>query len=122
MQLQKKIFILFVFMLTANSGLFAQQVYLIIQGSSDIETNYLKRHLNDSVFLNGQDAENALKELEFTLIKNGYLSLQRGNIQKKDSLHLVEFDLGKKIDSIKITFNPEQKLLLKDLADIQEPY
>lgn len=122
MQLQKKILILFVFMLTANSGLFAQQVYLIIQGSSDIETNYLKRHLNDSVFLNGQDAENALKELEFTLIKNGYLSLQRGNIQKKDSLHLVEFDLGKKIDSIKITFNPEQKLLLKDLADIQEPY
>lgn len=122
MQLQKKIFILFVFMLTTNSGLFAQQVYLIIQGSSDIETNYLKRHLNDSVFLNGQDAENALKELEFTLIKNGYLSLQRGNIQKKDSLHLVEFDLGKKIDSIKITFNPEQKLLLKDLADIQEPY
>ncbi len=122
MQLQKKIFILFVFMLTANSGLFAQQVYLIIQGSSDIETNYLKRHLNDSVFLNGQDAENALKELEFTLIKNGYLSLQRGNIQKKDSLHLVEFDLGKKIDSIKITFNPEQKLLLKDLAYIQEPY
>ena len=122
MQLQKKIFILFVFMLTANSGLFAQQVYLIIQGSSDIETNYLKRHFNDSVFLNGQDAENALKELEFTLIKNGYLSLQRGNIQKKDSLHLVEFDLGKKIDSIKITFNPEQKLLLKDLAYIQEPY
>lgn len=113
MQLQKKIFILFVFMLTASNSLYAQQIYLKVKGSTENESTFLKLHLTDSVFMNGQDAEHSLNQLQERLKNKGFLQHQITSAQKKDSLYIVQFELGKKTDSIKIHFKEHIELLQK---------
>src|SRR5690606_28923944 len=113
MQLSKKIFYLFFLILTASNSLYAQQIHLKVKASSKDESIYLKQQLTDSVFMNGQDAENSLNQLQQRLKNNGFLQHQITSTQKKDSLYIVQFDLGKKTDSIKIHFKEHIELLQK---------
>src|SRR5690554_609442 len=113
MQLQKNILILFVFIFMINSSFYAQQIHLKVKASSKDESFYLKQHLTDSVFMNGQDVERSLSQLQERLKNKGFLQHQITSTQKKDSLYIVQFDLGKKTDSIKIHFKEHIELLQK---------
>src|SRR5690606_40655028 len=111
MPFPKKIFYLFFLILTGSNRLHAQQIYLKVNGKSPQETAYLKQNINDSIFGNGQDLEKELHSLQNTLKSNGYFYQKMTSTEKKDSLYLVQFDLGKKTDSLKINFNQHQAKL-----------
>lgn len=121
MQLQKQIFLLFVFILTASNSLYAQQIYLKVKGSTENESTFLKLHLTDSVFMNGQDAERSLNQLQEHLKSEGFLHHQITSTQKQDSLYVVQFDLGIKTDSVKIHFK-ENIELLQELLNIEQTF
>lgn len=95
----------------ASNRLHAQQIYLKVNGKSPQETAYLKQNIKDSIFGNGQDLEKELHSLQNTLKSNGYFYQKMTSTEKKDSLYLVQFDLGKKTDSLKINFNQHQAKL-----------
>src|SRR5690606_11622064 len=121
MQLSKKFFYLFFLILVASNSLYAQQIHLKVKASSKDESVYLKQHLTDSVFMNGQDAEKSLNQLQERLKSNGFLQHQITSTQKKDSLYIVQFDLGKKTDSIKIHFK-EHIELLQELLNTEQTF
>lgn len=122
MRFSKKLLIyiygLFFLLLTSNR-LFAQQIYLKVRGIDQKESVFLKQHVKDSVFFNGQDVENSLMSLQDFLRTNGYLHYKITSTQKKDSLYLVQFDLGTKTDSLKIHFKQHHDVL-KTLLNITE--
>mgnify|MGYP000898971774 CR=1 FL=1 len=99
------------FFFAASNRLYAQQVYLKVNGKSPQETAFLKQNIKDSIFGNGQDLEKELHSLQNGLKSNGYFYQQIVSSEKKDSLYLVQFDLGKKTDSLKINFNQHQSKL-----------
>ncbi|HUH25139.1 MAG TPA: ShlB/FhaC/HecB family hemolysin secretion/activation protein, partial [Flavobacterium sp.] len=107
------------FFLVAGNRLHAQQIYLKVHGINQKESVFLKQHLKDSLFTNGQEVENSLTSLQEFLRTNGYLHYKITSTQKKDSLYLVDFDLGIKTDSLKIHFKQKQELL-KELLNISE--
>src|SRR5690554_7302414 len=94
MQLSKKFFYLFFLILAASNSLHAQQIHLKVKASSNDESIYLKQQLTDSVFMNGQDAEHSLNQLQERLKSEGFLHHQITSTQKQDSLYVVQFDLG----------------------------
>lgn len=104
----------------ASNRLHAQQIYLKVNGKSPQETAYLKQNIKDSIFGNGQDLEKELHSLQNTLKSNGYFYQKMTSTEKKDSLYLVQFDLGKKTDSLKINFN-KHETQLKSILQINKP-
>src|SRR5690554_3124995 len=121
MQLSKKFFYLFFLILAASNSLYAQQIHLKVKASSNDESIYLKQQLTDSVFMNGQDAEHSLNQLQERLKSEGFLHHQITSTQKQDSLYVVRFDLGIKTDSVKIHFK-ENIELLQELLDIEQTF
>src|SRR5690554_1165094 len=105
MQLQKKIFYLFFFTLVIGNSMYAQQIYLKVKGHTESETSFLKVHHTDSVFTTGQEVEQSLYQLQERLKNIGFLQHQITSTQRKDSLYIAHFNLGKKHDSLKIYFN-----------------
>ncbi len=101
MLFSKKIFYLLFLILTTSCSLYAQQIYLKVNGKNINETSFLKQNIKDSIFNNGQEVETKLIFLQDFLRTNGYLYHQITSAEKKDSLYLVHFDLGKKTDSLK---------------------
>ncbi len=120
MLFSKKIFYLLFLILTTSCSLYAQQIYLKVNGKNINETSFLKQNIKDSIFNNGQEVETKLIFLQDFLRTNGYLYHQITSAEKKDSLYLVHFDLGKKTDSLKINFNKHQAQL-KSILQINEP-
>lgn len=120
MLFSKKIFYLLFLILATSSRLYAQQIYLKVHGKNTIETSFLKQNIKDSIFNNGQEVETQLIFLQDFLRTNGYLYHQITSAEKKDSLYLVHFDLGKKTDSLKINFN-KHEAQLKSILQINEP-
>jgi len=104
----------------ASNRLHAQQIYLKVNGKLPQETAYLKQNIKDSIFGNGQDLEKELHSLQNTLKSNGYFYQKMTSTEKKDSLFLVQFDLGKKTDSLKINFN-KHETQLKSILQINKP-
>lgn len=121
MQLSKKFFYLFFLILAASNSLYAQQIHLKVKASSNDESIYLKQQLTDSVFMNGQDAEHSLNQLQERLKSEGFLHHQITSTQKQDSLYVVRFDLGIKTDSVKIHFK-ENIELLQELLNIEQTF
>ena len=121
MQLSKKFFYLFFLILAASNSLYAQQIHLKVKASSNDESIYLKQQLTDSVFMNGQDAEHSLNQLQERLKSEGFLHHQITSTQKQDSLYVVQFDLGIKTDSVKIHFK-ENIELLQELLNIEQTF
>ena len=125
MQLLNKHFFLllciFLMLVTHSNSLYAQQIHLKVKGASEKESTYLKQHLTDSVFMTGQDAENSLNQLQKLLETKGFLHQQITATQRKDSLYIVQFDLGKKTDSIKIHFK-EHIELLQELLNTEQTF
>lgn len=119
MLFSKKIFYLLFLILATSSRLYAQQIYLKVHGKNTIETSFLKQNIKDSIFNNGQEVETKLIFLQDFLRTNGYLYHQITSAEKKDSLYLVHFDLGKKTDSLKINFN-KHEAQLKSILQINE--
>lgn len=120
MLFSKKFFYLLFLILATSSRLYAQQIYLKVNGKNTNETSFLKQNIKDSIFNNGQEVETKLIFLQDFLRTNGYLYHQITSAEKKDSLYLVNFDLGKKTDSLKINFNKHQAQL-KSILQINEP-
>lgn len=120
MMFSKKFFYLLFLILATSSRLYAQQIYLKVNGKNTSETSFLKQNIKDSIFNNGQEVETKLIFLQDFLRTNGYLYHQITSAEKKDSLYLVNFDLGKKTDSLKINFNKHQAQL-KSILQINEP-
>ncbi|SFN70167.1 Outer membrane protein assembly factor BamA [Paenimyroides ummariense] len=120
MLFSKKIFYLLFLILATSTRLYAQQIYLKVNGKNTSETSFLKQNIKDSIFNNGQEVETKLIFLQDFLRTNGYLYHQITSAEKKDSLYLVNFDLGKKTDSLKINFNKHQAQL-KSILQINEP-
>jgi len=120
MLFSKKIFYLLFLILATSSRLYAQQIYLKVNGKNTSETSFLKQNIKDSIFNNGQEVETKLIFLQDFLRTNGYLYHQITSAEKKDSLYLVNFDLGKKTDSLKINFN-KHEAQLKSILQINEP-
>ena len=121
----KKIYLIYIvsyFLLcfTTLNALYSQQIYLKVNGKNTNETSFLKQNIKDSIFNNGQEVETKLIFLQDFLRTNGYLYHQITSAEKKDSLYLVHFDLGKKTDSLKINFNKHQAQL-KSILQINEP-
>src|SRR5690606_38292644 len=119
MLFSKKIFYLLFLILTTSCSLYAQQIYLKVNGKNINETSFLKQNIKDSIFNNGQEVETKLIFLQNVLKSNGYLYHQITSAEKKDSLYLVHFDLGKKTDSLKINFN-KHEAQLKSILQINE--
>ena len=119
MLFSKKIFYLLVLIHTTSCSLYAQQIYLKVNGKNINETSFLKQNIKDSIFNNGQEVETKLIFLQNVLKSNGYLYHQITSAEKKDSLYLVHFDLGKKTDSLKINFN-KHEAQLKSILQINE--
>lgn len=102
------------FLLFANPvAAYSQQIYLKVNGHTLRETTLLKQNIKDSIFSNGQDLENSLNSLQDFLRTNGYLHYKITDANKKDSLYIVNFDLGTKTDSVKINFNKHTDVLKK---------
>ena len=120
MLFSKKFFYLLFLILATSSRLYAQQIYLKVNGKNTNETSFLKQNIKDSIFNNGQEVETKLIFLQDFLRTNGYLYHQITSAEKKDSLYLVNFDLGKKTDSLRINFNKHQAQL-KSILQINEP-
>jgi len=120
MLFSKKFFYLLFLILATSSRLYAQQIYLKVNGKNTSETSFLKQNIKDSIFNNGQEVETKLIFLQDFLRTNGYLYHQITSAEKKDSLYLVHFDLGKKTDSLKINFN-NHEAQLKSILQINEP-
>jgi len=120
MLFSKKFFYLLFLILATSSRLYAQQIYLKVNGKNTSETSFLKQNIKDSIFNNGQEVETKLIFLQDFLRTNGYLYHQITSAEKKDSLYLVHFDLGKKTDSLKINFN-KHEAQLKSILQINEP-
>ena len=110
----------FLLCFTTLNALYSQQIYLKVNGKTPNETSFLKQNIKDSIFNNGQEVETKLIFLQDFLRTNGYLYHQITSAEKKDSLYLVNFDLGKKTDSLKINFNKHQAQL-KSILQINEP-
>jgi len=110
----------FLLCFTTLNALYGQQIYLKVNGKNTNETSFLKQNIKDSIFNNGQEVETKLIFLQDFLRTNGYLYHQITSAEKKDSLYLVNFDLGKKIDSLKINFN-KHEAQLKSILQINEP-
>lgn len=85
--------------------MYAQQIYLKVKGHTESETSFLKVHHTDSVFTTGQEVEQSLYQLQERLKNIGFLQHQITSTQRKDSLYIAHFNLGKKHDSLKIYFN-----------------
>lgn len=119
MLFSKKFFYLLFLILATSSRLYAQQIYLKVNGKNTSETSFLKQNIKDSIFNNGQEVETKLIFLQGFLRTNGYLYHQITSAEKKDSLYLVHFDLGKKTDSLKINFN-KHEAQLKSILQINE--
>lgn len=105
---------------TTLNALYSQQIYLKVNGKNTNETSFLKQNIKDSIFNNGQEVETKLIFLQDFLRTNGYLYHQITSAEKKDSLYVVNFDLGNKTDSLKINFNKHQAQL-KSILQINEP-
>jgi len=110
----------FLLCFTTLNALYGQQIYLKVNGKNINETSFLKQNIKDSIFNNGQEVETKLIFLQDFLRTNGYLYHQITSAEKKDSLYLVNFDLGKKTDSLKINFN-KHEAQLKSILQINEP-
>ena len=110
----------FLLCFTTLNALYSQQIYLKVNGKNTNETSFLKQNIKDSIFNNGQEVETKLIFLQDFLRTNGYLYHQITSAEKKDSLYLVNFDLGKKTDSLKINFN-KHEAQLKSILQINEP-
>ena len=110
----------FLLCFTTLNALYGQQIYLKVNGKNTSETSFLKQNIKDSIFNNGQEVETKLIFLQDFLRTNGYLYHQITSAEKKDSLYLVHFDLGKKTDSLKINFN-KHEAQLKSILQINEP-
>src|SRR5690606_2444344 len=119
MLFSKKIFYLLFLILTTSCSLYAQQIYLKVNGKNTSETSFLKQNIKDSIFNNGQEVETQLIFLQDFLRTNGYLHHQITSSEKKDSLYIVKFNLGKKTDSLKINFN-KHEAQLKQILQINE--
>jgi len=109
----------FLLCFTTLNALYGQQIYLKVNGKNTSETSFLKQNIKDSIFNNGQEVETKLIFLQDFLRTNGYLYHQITSAEKKDSLYLVNFDLGKKTDSLKINFN-KHEAQLKSILQINE--
>ena len=102
---------LLLLLLSANSHLYGQQIYLKVKGKSISETKYLQENIRDSIFLNGKAVEDELMYMQDFLRTNGYLQHQLINTVQKDSLFFTEWDLGTKTDSLHIHFKTHQKTM-----------
>ncbi len=109
----------FLLCFTTLNALYGQQIYLKVNGKNTSETSFLKQNIKDSIFNNGQEVETQLIFLQDFIRTNGYLYHQITSAEKKDSLYLVHFDLGKKTDSLKINFN-KHEAQLKSILQINE--
>lgn len=109
----------FLLCFTTLNALYSQQIYLKVHGKNTSETSFLKQNIKDSIFNNGQEVETQLIFLQDFLRTNGYLYHQITSAEKKDSLYLVHFDLGKKTDSLKINFN-KHETQLKSILQVNE--
>ena len=109
----------FLLCFTTLNALYSQQIYLKVNGKTPNETSFLKQNIKDSIFNNGQEVETKLIFLQDFLRTNGYLYHQITSAEKKDSLYLVHFDLGKKTDSLKINFSKHEDQL-KSILQINE--
>lgn len=99
--------------------LYGQQIYLKVNGNNKNETLFLKQNIKDSLFSNGQDVETELNSLQNFIRTNGYLNYKIVSAIKKDSLYLVNFNLGMKTDSLKIDFS-SHNAVLKSILNIQD--
>ncbi|WLD23352.1 ShlB/FhaC/HecB family hemolysin secretion/activation protein [Flavobacterium dauae] len=120
MLFSKKFLYLLFLILATSTRLYAQQIYLKVNGKNTSETSFLKQNIKDSIFNNGQEVETKLIFLQDFLKMNGYLHHQITSSEKKDSLYIVKFNLGKKTDSLKINFN-KHEAQLKQILQINEP-
>ena len=102
---------LLLLLLSANSHLYGQQIYLKVKGKSISETKYLQENIRDSIFLNGKAVEDELMYMQDFLRTNGYLQHELINTVQKDSLFFTEWDLGTKTDSLHIHFKTHQKTM-----------
>lgn len=109
----------FLLCFTTLNALYSQQIYLKVNGKTPTETSFLKQNIKDSIFNNGQEVETKLIFLQDFLRTNGYLYHQITSAEKKDSLYLVHFDLGKKTDSLKINFS-KHEAQVKSILQINE--
>lgn len=112
--------ILFLFFANSHT-LYGQQIHLKVNGKNTSETSFLKQNIKDSIFNSGQELESTLNNLQNHLRINGYLHHKITDAQKKDSLYLVNFDLGEKTDSLKINFK-KHETNLKELLNSNEPF
>lgn len=102
----------FLFLLFANcTALYAQNIYLKLNGEDAAASTLLQQQVKDSIFSNGQDVEATLNSLQDFLRTNGYLHYKITSAHKADSLYIVNFDLGAKTDSIRISFNEHADLV-----------
>src|SRR5690606_7418880 len=62
---------LLLLLLSANSHLYGQQIYLKVKGKSISETKYLQENIRDSIFLNGKAVEDELMYMQDFLRTNG---------------------------------------------------
>jgi len=100
------------FLLLANcTTLYAQNIYLRVNSQDTAASALLKKQVKDTVFSNGQDVESTLNSLQDFLKTNGYLHYKITSARKADSLYIVNFDLGMKTDSIKISFNKHTEII-----------
>ena len=113
------IYCLFFLLFANHAALYAQNIYLKLKGQDTQASTLLKQQVKDTVFSNGQDVEITLNSLQDFLRTNGYLHYQITSARKADSLYIVNFDLGMKTDSIKISFN-QHTTLMADILKIPQ--
>lgn len=113
------IYCLFFLLFANHAALYAQNIYLKLKAQDTQASSLLKQQVKDTVFSNGQDVETALNSLQDFLKTNGYLHYKIISARKTDSLYIVNFDLGMKTDSIKISFK-QHASLMADLLKIPQ--
>lgn len=113
------IYCLFFLLFANHAALYAQNIYLKLKAQDTQASSLLKQQVKDTVFSNGQDVETALNSLQDFLKTNGYLHYKITSARKTDSLYIVNFDLGMKTDSIKISFK-QHASLMADLLKIPQ--
>lgn len=105
------IYCFFLLLFANHAVVYAQNIYLKLKAQDAQASTLLKQQVKDTVFSNGQEVETTLNSLQDFLKTNGYLHYKITSALKADSLYIVNFDLGRKTDSVKIRFNQHAGLI-----------
>ncbi len=118
-------FFLFIHLITSNfNNAIAQELHLSLKGADSKQDSILKTFKIDDTYKNATALKSALKDLSESIKQEGYLDLRINNFSNRDTIYIVNINLGPHYREIRIHFeNPVIESYLKKLnIDVKQNY